>query len=71
MERRYLTNPAFLSRIENLVGFMVEVAAAAETVVEKMPPPPKRDGYGDPVNFSDNKSDDDWGEASPDYDRSP
>lgn len=71
-EDRSLANPAFLARLEGVVGFLLEVAAAVETVVEILPPPRiKRDGYGDPVNFDDDKKTDDWGEASPDYDRRP
>lgn len=55
-----------------MLEMMVYFAEAVDVAVEKFPSSRvKRDGYGEVAGGYDDKKDDDWGEVSPDYDRSP
>jgi hypothetical protein len=61
------SNSERVGRYEKMVGLMGDLAEAIEVAAEKftLPPPSTRPAYDDEKGGSD------WGEASPDYDRSP
>jgi hypothetical protein len=68
-EQGDLSSVAWTSASESTRGLMSDLADALEIAVKAyspLPAPP-----ASPPSYGDEKKDDDWGEASPDYDRSP